>query len=361
MAVCTVLILWWMIIRKSMETLVYRYGHRLARDKRVTTHVALTARAFGARGIIVDKRDTSIENSVRKVVKRFGGSFFIESGIPWRDYFKQYHGTVVHLTMYGQEMDRAIKEIKTCDQILLVVGSEKVPSEFYELADYNVAVGNQPHSEVAALAVFLHELSEGLWKSKSFDGMLQVKPSRCGKCVLSDYLPILKQEGCSSEVINHSIKVQELAYAIAQHIASRGIKVDIESVEEGALLHDIGRARTHGIMHVIEGVAIAESYGLPKKIIAIIRNHAGAGISQNEAQQLGLPDGDYTPRTIEEMIVAHADNLTGHDYRTIDETTELFERKAGALAAEKVRHLHKTLSELAGIDLDFFVKKIKKS
>ena len=59
---------------------VYRYGHRPMRDKRVTTHVALTARAFGASGIIVDTGDEQLEKSIRKVVNDFGGDFSIPSG-----------------------------------------------------------------------------------------------------------------------------------------------------------------------------------------------------------------------------------------------------------------------------------------
>ncbi len=71
-------------------------------------------------------------------------------------------GIIVHLTMYGLNLDEIIDDVrKTTGDILLVVGSKKVPKELYEGSDFNIAVGNQPHSEVAALAVFLDRLFKG--------------------------------------------------------------------------------------------------------------------------------------------------------------------------------------------------------
>ena len=53
------------------------------------------------------------------------------------------------------------QKIRNEDKILIVVGAEKVPREIYELADYNVAVGSQPHSEVSALGVLLDRIQQG--------------------------------------------------------------------------------------------------------------------------------------------------------------------------------------------------------
>ncbi|EQD66228.1 tRNA 2'-O-methylase, partial [mine drainage metagenome] len=63
---------------------VLRIGHRPARDKRITTHVALTARAFGASAIVIDLHDEELERNVRSVTDRFGGSFHVSSGVNWR-------------------------------------------------------------------------------------------------------------------------------------------------------------------------------------------------------------------------------------------------------------------------------------
>lgn len=122
----------------------------------------------------------------------------------------------------------------------------------------------------------------------------------------STALKILKDAGCSKDVIEHCIFVSELATEIARKHPSGP---DIELVEIGALLHDLGRSRTHGITHAIEGAAIAERLGLGPLITNIIKRHIGAGICPEEAREFGLPEDDYIPRTLEEKIVAHADNL----------------------------------------------------
>ncbi len=343
-----------------MVVVVFRYGHRIARDKRITTHVALVARAFGADGVIIDTKDEGVEQSVKKVVEKFGGNFFIESGIEWKKYIKKWNGKIVHLTMYGERVDKVIDEIKECKDLLVIVGAEKVPPEFYEIADYNVAIGNQPHSEVAALAIFMHFLTDGKWIEKEFDGIVKIVPSKKGKNVKYNYEKILQLEGCSKAVIEHCKRVKKLAMEIAKRIAENGIKIDFDAVEAGAMLHDVGRAKTHGIMHIVEGANIAAKYGFSKKILDIIKHHGGAGIDKEEAKKLGLPPDDYTPRSIEEMIVAHADNLTGYRYRKFEDALREFKRKAGEKAAKKLIELHEKLSRMAGIDINEIVERIKK-
>ncbi|HTY47427.1 MAG TPA: tRNA (cytidine(56)-2'-O)-methyltransferase [Methanomassiliicoccales archaeon] len=165
---------------------VLRLGHRPARDKRITTHVALAARALGAKGIYVSTKDEELEESVTDVAKRFGGGFCIETGIKWRTFLREFDGVKVHLTMYGVQVADAIPRIKAGPErkMLIVVGAEKVPPEVYQEADFNVAVGNQPHSEVAALAIFLDRLTDGEALTKDFGGRLQVLPCERGKRVV---------------------------------------------------------------------------------------------------------------------------------------------------------------------------------
>ncbi len=162
---------------------VLRIGHRLDRDKRITTHVALVARAFGAGNIIIDTKDKKIEENIRSTVERFGGDFQIETGVNSKRFIKNWNGTIVHLTMYGLELEKAVKKIDPKKNILIIVGAEKVPGYVYELADYNVSVGNQPHSEVAALAIFLDRLTKKQWMYKEFNGKIKIKPSNKGKIV----------------------------------------------------------------------------------------------------------------------------------------------------------------------------------
>ncbi len=165
---------------------VLRLGHRPKRDKRITTHVALVARAFGADGIVLTVRDEKIKEKVEDVVSRWGGNFFIDFA-EWREYIKKWKGIKVHLTMYGLPIDEIMPEIKKHKDkdILVIVGAEKVPGEIYKLVDYNIAVGNQPHSEVAALAIFLDRYYEGKELKKDFRGKLRIIPSKDSKRVIN--------------------------------------------------------------------------------------------------------------------------------------------------------------------------------
>jgi tRNA (cytidine56-2'-O)-methyltransferase len=141
---------------------VFRYGHRPDRDKRITTHVALVARALGAKEIIIGTKSREIEEPLTDVGHRFGGEFRIKTGVQWRKFFRDWNGIIVHLSMYGTDLDKVIHEIKKATDILIIVGSKKVPGEFYHLSDFNVAIGHQPHSEVAALAIFLDRVIQRL-------------------------------------------------------------------------------------------------------------------------------------------------------------------------------------------------------
>lgn len=167
---------------EAPRIVVLRLGHRPARDKRVTTHVCLTARAFGAERVLLSTHDVEIERSVRGVVAKFGGEFVVETGVPWRRVLREWPGTVVHLTMYGEHVDDVLPRIHGGD-LLVVVGAEKMPRDVYERADFNVAVGNQPHSEVAALAVFLDRYLAGQGLRRPFPGPMRIVPSRRGKVV----------------------------------------------------------------------------------------------------------------------------------------------------------------------------------
>ena len=170
---------------------VLRLGHRKDRDKRVTTHVGLVARAFGADGIILaGEYDEKVLKTWRDVTERWGGPFEVKYAESWRKILREWkerRGTIVHLTMYGVPVDDAVRVMKAKEvkNILVVVGAEKVPREVYELADYNVAVGNQPHSEIAALAIFLDRWFEGKELEKEFkDWSVRIEPNPRGKTVI---------------------------------------------------------------------------------------------------------------------------------------------------------------------------------
>lgn len=162
---------------------ILRIGHRPERDKRVTTHVSLVARAFGADKILVDFKDPELEKTFAGVNDRFGSSVELLTGVKWKQVIREWEGKIVHLTMYGEELDAAVKALPRNLPLLVIVGAEKVPGEVYEFADFNIAVGNQPHSEVAALALFLDRFFEGK-ALRDFDGKMKIVPNKEGKVVV---------------------------------------------------------------------------------------------------------------------------------------------------------------------------------
>jgi tRNA (cytidine56-2'-O)-methyltransferase len=168
----------------SPSITVLRLGHRPAHDRRISTHVCLTARAFGADRVVFPSVDDSLRSTVEDVTDRFGGDFVLEEQEAWRPLIRDFEGPSLHLTMYGQRHTEAIDQVDLSDEVLLIAGAEKVPSDVYDLATVNVAVGNQPHSEIAALATVLYEVqgAEPLYAERP-GADLVIEPSQRGKDV----------------------------------------------------------------------------------------------------------------------------------------------------------------------------------
>lgn len=175
-----------------MQISILRLGHRLPRDERITTHVCLVARAFGASEICYSgQHDNSLESSVLGIVKAWGGNFTItyeKNHIKLIKRYKEDGFVIVHLTMYGMPLPEKVKEIKNSkNKILVIVGAEKVEREVYELADFNISVTSQPHSEVAALAITLDRIVEGKELTREFDnrfiGEIKLEPNPLGKTI----------------------------------------------------------------------------------------------------------------------------------------------------------------------------------
>lgn len=120
---------------------------------------------------------------------------------------------------------------------------------------------------------------------------------------------LLEQAGCSMKVVNHCVAVADFAAEIAEACRKKGLKVDVELVRIGALLHDIGRAKTHGVDHGVVGGQIAREFNLPDELVFIVERHVGSGITEREAKRLGFPARSYVPKSLEERIVAYADKL----------------------------------------------------
>jgi tRNA (cytidine56-2'-O)-methyltransferase len=163
---------------------VLRLGHRYSRDARISTHLALTARAFGADRIVYDVKASDVKESVDAISDSWGGDFKVEFTGSWKRFINGFEGVKVHLTMYGLPLEDIVPKIGGESDYLIIVGGAKVPSDVYGMVDYNVAVGGQPHSEVAALAVFLDRLLDGCGLSRDFKGRKRIVPQACGKKVV---------------------------------------------------------------------------------------------------------------------------------------------------------------------------------
>ncbi len=179
----------------DQEIVVLRYGHRIVRDYRVTSHCCLVARAFGAKKIIIaGAEDKSIGKSVEDIVKRWGGSFKVEFTESWRKIMSNYKKKgffSVHLTMYGLPLETEAKKLGKRGKLLVVIGSQKVEKEVYEKSDANISVTGQPHSEIAALSVALDQIQNGKELGKKFRGAkIRIVPKERGKKVTKKLKPL---------------------------------------------------------------------------------------------------------------------------------------------------------------------------
>ena len=170
-----------------MNIEVVRIGQRVIRDDRVTTHVALVSISFGAKKIFMTEVNPEIKDTIEKINNTWGGDFVIEFIDNWKSVIKDKKNEgykIVHLSMYGEKINQIQSQLRLEDKMLIVVGAEKVPREIYELADYNVGVGNQPHSEISALAILLDRIQDGEQFEKTFaNAKREIIPTKNGKNV----------------------------------------------------------------------------------------------------------------------------------------------------------------------------------
>jgi uncharacterized protein len=162
-------------------------------------------------------------------------------------------------------------------------------------------------------------------------------------------IELLAGNKCSIQVINHCQAVTDFAMEITRKLQAKGLKINLELVEAGAMLHDLGRAKTHGVEHSLVGAQMAKALGLPQPVIDIIKRHVGAGITQEEAAWLGWPKDVYVPQTLEEKVVCYADKRIDHDKLVPIETEiQRLQSQGFVEGAERVRRLHDEITSLIG-------------
>jgi tRNA (cytidine56-2'-O)-methyltransferase len=153
-------------------------------------HIFLAARAFGAeQAVYSGQQDPTMEAQFKEIVTKWGGNFTVEY-IPDESEqlktWKQAGRELIHLTMYGLPIQKVIEEIRCSPRDkVIVIGGAKVKRSIYRVADWNVAITSQPHSEISALSVFLHLLFEGTELEKTHDSaQFQIIPQARGKKVI---------------------------------------------------------------------------------------------------------------------------------------------------------------------------------
>ena len=128
-------------------------------------------------------RDDALAERIAAVSHRWGGDFAVVPVDDWKSLIRTFPGAVVHLTMYGLPLGSRLPRLARRRQVLLVVGGAKVPPELYRRATFNIAVGHQPHSEVAAVAVMLERLLGVPKPVRPGGAPLRVVPTARGKRV----------------------------------------------------------------------------------------------------------------------------------------------------------------------------------
>ncbi len=163
-----------------------------------------------------------------------------------------------------------------------------------------------------------------------------------------DCYRIMREERLSPVVMRHVCVVNQVALAIARRCGA-----DLELVNAASLLHDIGRSRTHGIGHVAEGVRIARERHLPEGLVLCIGRHVASGFTPEEARELGLPEGDYMPLTLEDKVVSFADNLVSdRSIKTVAQAVERMRAKGFEMSASRMVAIGRELEGLCGEGID---------
>lgn len=164
----------------------------------------------------------------------------------------------------------------------------------------------------------------------------------------------MREAGCNPSVLDHCVSVTRLALRLADEFKRRGFTVNKKLVEAGALMHDLGRSKTHSVEHGAIGGQLSRKMGLPEPLSRVIERHVGAGITPEEASKIGLSEGNYIPETLEEKIVAYTDKLIEGDRQVdLEITIEKFAKELGRdhPSLNRLRDLHNEMNRLIGTEI----------
>lgn len=161
---------------------------------------------------------------------------------------------------------------------------------------------------------------------------------------------LLKKLKVPYNVRRHSLKVAEKAIELAEKIKLR--EVDMDLIEIGSLLHDIGRCKTHGFNHALIGAKLIRERGLSERLAKICETHILGGLDKEDAKQVGLPERDFLPQTLEEKIICLADkHIAGTKEVSIEQRFEKWFNKYGKTrilikAKERIEKIQREIEDL---------------
>ena len=155
---------------------------------------------------------------------------------------------------------------------------------------------------------------------------------------------LLREAGCSEKIILHCRAVRDIALEYAE----RNNIVSVPLVNEGAMLHDIGRGRSHTILHAQLGADHLRQIGISEEVARIVECHTGAGLTADECTVLGLSPRDCMPQTTEEKIVCNADNLVEGKRRVNIEESLASAIQLNKKVRKRMYHLAQEVEMLCG-------------
>ncbi|MGQ9468558.1 MAG: HDIG domain-containing metalloprotein [Nitrososphaerales archaeon] len=173
-------------------------------------------------------------------------------------------------------------------------------------------------------------------------------------------IDLLKKEKSPEALVKHSMTVSEVSTILALALKEKGYDTDLELVRVGGLLHDIGRVKIHSVHHGHLGGKLLREMGIDERIARIAERHVGGGISSEEAEKLGLPEGRYIPESLEEKIICFADKIVEVNYVIpLEKTLNKLREELGDenSSVKRIIELKDELKRLLDSDPEEIVKK----
>lgn len=145
--------------------------------------ICLTARAFGASSVVLTSSSHEINSKLKRfcnsVANKWGGNFSVQFISNWKSYISsKTNYKTVYLTRYGISIQKQQYSIRSYKNVLLIISTDKERPELNKISDFNISITAQPHSSIAAMAIFLNMYYAGRELSLNFSkAQYKVVPS----------------------------------------------------------------------------------------------------------------------------------------------------------------------------------------